>query len=58
MMQTKLIVDPISTCNSPEPKINASGTTTCKFTKCEIAPVDVATWKEKQKKGDNLINKE
>lgn len=45
MMHTRLIVDPISTCNSPEPKINASGTTTCKFTKCDIAPVDVATWK-------------
>lgn len=42
-MQTKLIVDPISTCSSPEPKMNASGTTTCRFTKCEITPVDVET---------------
>lgn len=41
MMQTKLIADPMSTCNSPEPKINASGTTTCKFTKCDIIPVAV-----------------
>lgn len=42
-MQTKLIVDPISTCSSPEPNMNASGTTTCRFTKCEITPVDVET---------------
>lgn len=44
-MQTKLIVDPMSTWSSPEPKMNASGTTTCKFTKCEITPVAVETCK-------------
>lgn len=44
IMQTKLIVDPISTCNSPEPRMNASGTTTCRFTKCDITPVDVETF--------------
>lgn len=43
MIQTKLIADPMSTCSSPEPSMNASGTTTCKFTKCDIAPVEVAT---------------
>lgn len=42
-MQTRLIVDPISTCNSPEPNINASGTTTCRLTKCDIIPVAVET---------------
>lgn len=42
-MQTKLIVDPISTCSSPDPSMNASGTTTCRLTKCEIMPVDVET---------------
>lgn len=44
IMQTKLIVDPISTCNSPEPRMNASGTTTWRFTKCDITPVDVETF--------------
>lgn len=43
IMHTKLIVDPMSTCNSPEPSIKASGTTTCKFTKWDITPVDVET---------------
>lgn len=28
IMQTKLIVEPMSTCSSPEPRMNASGTTT------------------------------
>lgn len=50
-MQTKLIVDPISTCNSPEPRINASGTTTCRLTKCDITPVDVETYRTEQQNG-------
>lgn len=28
IMQTRLIVEPMSTCSSPEPSMNASGTTT------------------------------
>lgn len=43
IMQTKFIVDPISTCNSPDPSMNASGTTTWRFTKCDITPVGVDT---------------
>lgn len=45
IMHTKLIADPISTWSSPEPKMKASGTTTWRFTKCDITPVDVDTWK-------------
>lgn len=47
IMHTKLIADPISTWSSPEPKMKASGTTTWRFTKCDITPVDVDTWKMK-----------
>lgn len=50
MMQTKLIADPMSTCNSPEPSMKASGTTTCRFTKCDITPVGVEICKEKKEK--------
>lgn len=38
------MAEPISTCNSPDPKIKASGTTTWRFTKCAIVPVDVETY--------------
>lgn len=48
-MQTRLIVDPISTCNSPEPNMKASGTTTCRFTKCDIIPVAVETCKNQRR---------
>lgn len=48
IMHTKFIADPISTWSSPEPKMNASGTTTWRFTKCDITPVDVDTWKYKR----------
>lgn len=47
IMHTRFIADPISTWSSPLPSINASGTTTWTFTKCEMTPVDVDTWKEK-----------
>lgn len=50
IIQTKLIVDPISTCNSPEPRMNASGTTTCRLTKCDITPVDVETYTKNREK--------
>lgn len=53
-MQTRLIVDPISTCNSPEPNMNASGTTTCRFTKCDIIPVDVETCLRNEK--NDMVN--
>jgi hypothetical protein len=43
IIHTKLMADPMSTCSSPEPRMKASGTTTCRFTKCEITPVDVET---------------
>lgn len=44
IMHTKLIADPISTWSSPDPRMKASGTTTWRFTKCEITPVDVDTY--------------
>lgn len=44
MMQTKLMVEPMSTCSSPEPRMKASGTTTCRLTKCDMTPVDVDTY--------------
>lgn len=50
IMQTKLIVDPMSTCSSPEPRIKASGTTTWRLTKCDITPVDVETCKQKKER--------
>lgn len=37
------MLEPISTCNSLDPKMNASGTTTCRLTKCDITPVAVET---------------
>lgn len=49
MIQTKLMAEPMSTCSSPEPKINASGTTTCRFTKCDMMPVAVDICKEREK---------
>ena len=45
IIHTRFIAEPISTWSSPLPRMNASGTTTCAFTKWDITPVDVDTWK-------------
>lgn len=42
-MHTKFNIDPMSTCNSPEPNMNASGIRTIRFSEIEATPVDVAT---------------
>lgn len=57
IMHTKLIADPISTWSSPEPRMKASGTTTWRFTKCDMTPVDVDTWNVDEK-GENWIGSE
>lgn len=51
MIQTKLRIDPISTCNSPDPKMNASGTITSSVADCEETPDSVAIYQHQSNEG-------
>lgn len=53
-----MITEPISTCNSLDPRIKASGTTTCRLTKCAIMPVDVDTYKQTNTHINWMVEKE